>query len=61
MSYFTRAAVEPPGNQTTIERGEHLTNGLAFPSGSQLDLRFTKFASASNDTVVWCFLYGYVE
>jgi hypothetical protein len=61
MYYYTRAVVEPAGTQTTIERSEHFTNGIAFPAGTLVDLRLAKVSSGSLDTVVWCFLYGYLE
>jgi hypothetical protein len=59
--YLTRALIEPAGTQATIERSEHFTNGIAWPGGSQLDLKFTKNVSTSSDTIVWAFLYGYLE
>lgn len=59
--YMTRIRVTPSGSSTTLEGFEHFTNGISFPAGSKVDIKATKVVSASTDTIVWCFLYGYLE
>ncbi|MEO8575638.1 MAG: hypothetical protein ABI556_03010 [Gemmatimonadales bacterium] len=59
--YLARIRVTPSGPTTTLEGFEHFTNGISFPGGSKVDIKATKVVPASSDTIVWCFLYGYLE
>lgn len=55
--------LRPPvsGSVGTTEHGETFTTGLALPPGAQLDLKVTKVSAATSDTLVWCYLFGYLE
>ncbi len=46
------------GSLTTQEGSEHFTNGMSFASGTQVDIKVNK---SNSDTVVWFYLYGYLE
>ena len=59
--YFKLIRVTPSGTTTPLEGFEHFTNGISFPGGSKVDIKATKVVPASSDTIVWCFLYGYLE
>ena len=59
--YMKLIRVTPSGSQTLLEGAEHFTNGLSFPGGSKVDIKVAKVSAGSSDTIVWCWLYGYLE
>lgn len=59
--YMKLVRVTPSGASTLLEGFEHFTNGISFPGGSKVDIKATKVVPAGSDTIVWCYLYGYLE
>jgi hypothetical protein len=59
--YIRLIRVTPSGSLTTLEGFEHFTNGISFASGTKVDIKATKVVPANSDTVVWFYLYGYLD
>ncbi len=56
--YMKQLSASPSGALITQEGSEHFTSGMAFASGTQVDIKVNKSGS---DTAVWFYLYGYLE
>jgi hypothetical protein len=56
--YMKLLNASPSGALATQEGFEHFTTGMSFASGTLVDIKVTKTGS---DTVVWFYLYGYLE
>lgn len=62
IAHYQRMVRTPvQGTQALLEGSETFATGIAFPAGSQVELKVTKVNAGSSDTVVNAYLYGYFE